>query len=1821
MNPYFVNHGNNKDHDVKMLNAESSQSLHCLESPMIKSLQIQHNEIDRISLHLMSPDDIKQRSVVQITESSIHYKHLPRPHGINDYRMGTVDRRIPCGTCGNTLEKCNGHWGHMNLSAPVFHAGYLSEINALLNSLCFFCSRYRISHYIVDRKKKTKKSILQTTDQKDINQKQSVDKKQKLNPKIVLIIREKHRDRFKEIAKLASKVSACFHCGAPCPKYKKTGMNINMTWTSKQLDEMQSDEERYIASAPFTPYVAWSIVSSMDRKDIKLMGFNPKLIHPKYFFITTLAVPPPIIRPSISASEGSKVKGQNELTRKLQEIMRFSTLLKQELETWKQEQKNNNDSDDGCSDGDDDDDKKQNICATQNLLESQDYFDSRAQEFYQKLQYHVCTYMNNDMSGIKQDTSRSGAPIKCLFTRIKGKDGRIRHNLMGKRVEFSARCVVSPDSNMDIDELGVPKHVALTLTVPERVNHLNRHKLRRRVICGPGRLDGAANIIRKKTGVQLNLEYVKNRHKIQLYDGDIIERYLKNGDYVVFNRQPSLHKQSLMGHRVKIMHKGNTFRLNLSCCGPYNADFDGDEMNMHVVQSEQARAEVKEIMAVPHQILDPKSNKPCMGLVQDALVGSYYLSRKDTFLTREHMMNLLMWIHYNSNSDDDKDLYCPKLPPPAIWKPKPLWTGKQLYSIIIPSGIDLVKYSRGMDKHAPLMSDYEEKCVIIQDGQLITGALCKQTVGTSSGGLIHLICKDKNPNYASRFLSDAQRIVNQWLTSFGFSVGIKDCMAREDTKQEISQTVQGLEQRVKKIYECAASQHMKPSDVEQHITQLLSKSVDRAGRRVKSEMGDNNRLYGMTQSGSKGNIINISQIMACVGQQSICGQRISSSSRDRTLPCFKVQDLSAVSRGFVKNSFTQGLSPQEFFFCAMGGREGLVDTAVKTADTGYIQRRLGKALEGMKTYHDGSVRNAEGYIVMPLYGGDGMDATYLEKCTLKLLSMSDMQIRKMVYGDNDLFHYSATTISLLDQQIDDMIKLRDLIRTYKITLLQQEMNQTIYSPCNIQRTIKNIQRMMTTSSLHSPQITTLPIDENKINDLIEYICNAINDVCEKTKSCVFLTALIRFDLCPTKLIHHHKFHHTKWIKMLIDMIHFQYEKCRVSAGEMVGPIAAQSNGSVATQMTLNTFHLSGVGSKIVNMGVPRLRELIDVTKRMKTPSLTLFLRQPLNQNEDYARVFARTLIHTDLGDVVQSSSLVWEPVPLETKLQPDLTIVELYRPFVTTFIEKHRRTLCRWVIRLELDHRIITKRTLDCRTIFNKVKQAIGSRGYVMASEPNMKKWILRIRLIDVRAMGEKASKTAVASSASTTTTTATKDDRAVQAERLIARTVMIHLTKHVKLGGYSTVKDASCRRINRSIVDSKTKSITNMNEYVIDTQGNGLQDVWKSDAIDWARSYSNDLHETVKTLGINVASVVLFHEIKNVMSCDSTYIDDRHIMMIVSAMTFRGYLMPISRHGINRIDTGFTVKASFEEPMDILTRAAVDQETDHLRGVTENIMTGQLIPSGVGDVHVYTDPAYTKQCEEKERIHTRKRKSNVLCTSTVQHNVHNYNKRYRRQDGTSTRILRSVITSWGNIENLHNFNGTLEEWGPPSPVIKPRWDKDDHSSVTSLLLSSSSSNYNSDSKTHNTDHMILKLPPPNINTDKYNDSKGSSDEQLSSSTSLSQSQTQSPCPMKHPYRPSSPKFDIEACTTTESLRKTTLYRPSSPHVDIKLNSSLGSSDPATFSHEFIQDIDMVSNALQGIESLQPQHQPPSPSPSPQPPTTSKSISELLNNIDMSNIL
>jgi len=730
---------------------------------------------------------------------------------------------------------------------------------------------------------------------------------------------------FKQIITDSRKSDKCVSCGREVGKI--------------ELDKPTSLREN---GKKLTPSEVREWLEKIRDEDLPLLDINIKSARPEWMILTVLPVPPVTTRPSVTLQSGER--SEDDLTHKLVDVIRINQRLQENRDAG----------------------------APQLIVE----------DLWELLQYHITTYLDNQTSGIPPARHRSGRPLKPLAQRLKGKEGRFRSNLSGKRVNFSARTVISPDPNLSINEVGVPQKIAEELTVPVRVTLHNIEWCKKLITDKYSNktsedeyIAGVNYVIKEAEGIKRRIKVTdKNAETVseKLEIGSIIERQLMENDLALFNRQPSLHRMSMMAHRVKIV-PNKTFRFNLCVCPPYNADFDGDEMNLHILQGEEAKAEAEILMKVQENILSPRFGGAIIGGIHDIISGTFILTYKKRKISISDASHILGATGYEG-----------KILKPVIENGKRYITGEDIFSTLLPDDLNLEYKSKtclNCDNCTAPDCPYNAY-VIIKKGILKQGTIDENSIGAFKGRILDRIIRDHGMDAGREFIDKVTRLGVAVITLFGFTTSIDD----EDIPEEASRQIEeGLEQAMKKIrnlvkayendeLESLPGRSLKET-LEMEIMRVTGRARDLAGEIAGKHLGLENSAVIMAKSGARGSMLNLSQMSGCVGQQAVRGERIHRGYQNRTLPHFKKGDLGASAKGFVASNYKKGLSPTEYFFHSMGGREGLVDTAVRTSRSGYMQRRLINALEDVKVENDRTVRHAGGQIIQFTYGEDGVDPT------------------------------------------------------------------------------------------------------------------------------------------------------------------------------------------------------------------------------------------------------------------------------------------------------------------------------------------------------------------------------------------------------------------------------------------------------------------------------------------------------------------------------------------------------------------------------------------------------------------------------------------------------------------------------------------------------------------------------------------------------------------------------------------------------------------------------------------------------------------------------
>ena len=1656
--------------------------------------------IEKTFFGIKSAEDILRESVCEV------YNHIATVYDkqdghLFDRKMGTSDRSKENALSKLPMKWDPGHFGHIRLEKPVYQIPFLPNIISILNVVCHRCS----SGLVDAREPERRRQILARKGKARFAYYQSLLKDSKLGfnkncwncGACVLKFVKDTKDGSPKI-NVKGGMPSLKGASPPniladvetCEKQAAKGAAADVSQAQQSTDAVDGDggdgeggdsgegDGKKTQFNFMNPEVVHTIFRKITDDDCELLGYPPQHSRPESMIWTVMPVPPPPMRPAVTNESGQTA--DDDLTYKLNDIIKTNNQIRDLLS------------------------KEQSEKERRNLY-----------NWWSLLQYHVATYVDNEISNIPAAVNRSGRAYRTLRQRLNHKEGRVRGNLMGKRVDKSARSVITPDPNISIDELGVPFVVADVLTREEIVTPLNVKRLTQLVRNGP-KWPGA-NCIEYKSSSDLeqqmggqsrgsfkcSLKHITQmqRDKIVLNPGDVVHRHLMNGDIVLFNRQPSLHKMSMMGHRAKIL-PGKTFRLNPSVCTPYNADFDGDEMNMHVPNSKQASYELQALTLVPTQIVSPQASKPVMGLIQDALLASYRFTRirSKPHLNLMHLMTLLDWTsgYDGSLPDPSKPEPTPIVLTPEVIAAKEAvavgtgtevdeetlerelheeeaeereeleaeeqtgrslrWDSKHVFSTFLP------KVSYYLNRNEDGAEQEQKNILRIEDGKMSSGFFDKQTFGTKNNSLVHVTWNDWGPEPTRHLFDDMMNVGMQWLAIDGFSVGLDDMYISRSDYDEIHHQVrekvaeakvkieflhQGRypiigEDQKRDFHKAVVHElgYWLPRDrfffsdtgkpineqFEADIYVVLNGARKIAEEATGKKLSPDNRMASMVESGSKGSKTNLVQIISLLGQQELDGGRVPDGYLRRTLPHFTKDSITPESRGFIDKGYLLGLDVTQYFFHAMAGRVGVISTSIKTAETGYLQRRLMKALEDLGVRYDWSVRNANDIILQFFYGGDGFDASRLEVQKFDYLTLSDDKFRKIyrynpfdtahpenLFAPNivaDLEDDPAKYSKILEEEFQRLSKDRDILRT---EVFKHGVPDKILLPVNFPRMIENFQyrfALRKGSGLAdlNPAHVVLEVRKLIAKILEEYQVPTFNE----NRDFIVLQAMIRSHLASKKLAH--KGYNKEAFDYLIQDVYRKFQEAFAAPGEMVGAIAAQSVGEPSTQMTLDTFHSTGVGEKAnVSRGVPRLKEIMRVTSALETPTVTVsinptYLNQKRSEDDESklepkdramlnAQELASNIEFTTMRDIVNSVKIIYAP-DLEEGVtdysDADKGFLESYNEFMGDLLTPEKKQEFPWVIRMDFQERLMAQKNITMEDVYAALVKEQGTThpGFKDIKEIQFAVSDTNGPLDGINVGGDSLYVARI------NVQNESIRNNPINLVRYLERVLL-----EIKVKGIPGIDTARVRFVKQKPFYAENGSLDHTFDYEIDTNGVNLVDIWNMRHINPEATFSNHIIEVYETLGINAARNLIIDEITEVMEYAGTYVNPRHIEILADLMTSRGYLISVDRHGMSKGDSGPWARASFEETTTQIFRSAMYGESDPMSGVSSNIMTGQFIKAGTNAFRIGLDETMIQTvqppkqdmllrrqqiAESKEKLNTEK--ANTVAEYCDQSAKHSFN-------------------------------------------------------------------------------------------------------------------------------------------------------------------------------------------------------------------------------------
>ncbi|KAA8626596.1 DNA-directed RNA polymerase [Pyrenophora tritici-repentis] len=1618
--------------------------------------------INGVEFGFLTTKDIKALSVKRIsiptTFDSINH---PVPGGLHDPALGAfLDN--PCATCGlTTFLGCPGHCGHIELPVPVYHLTFMDQLLRLLRGTCAYCHHTKLARTTINEfvsKLRLIRCGLRNNYVKRCMKYAGISKHEartarEKNETISDARRQVVKDFYAELVKHKS----CRNCQGISPSYRKDrgikifrkalsqkdkakmaqaekriqspldilarreakakkqhvhadegvadldpvseedeDMDIDMQQAdgslvatesrmarrTKPATEESENAQEYVSAAEVkaTMTLLFENESEMMRMLYSPYGSKSLVdVSPDMFFTQAIIVPPNKYRPEDGTGETITESPKNKPYKSIIEACETINQISHEMRGRPNE-----------------------------TGYRQRNFDDMQTQFV-NLQGVVNALIDCDANPVQ---GRAGAVnTDGIKQALEKKEGLFRKNMMGKRVNFAARSVISPDPNIETNEIGVPPVFAKKLTYPEPVTNHNFYDLKEAVLNGPDKWPGAHAIenefgqiiaLRKKTyderlALANQLLAPTNSYSNGARNKKV-HRHLNNGDVVIMNRQPTLHKPSMMAHRARVLPGEKTIRMHYANCNTYNADFDGDEMNMHFPQNELARAEAMTIADTDHQYLSATAGKPLRGLIQDHISMGVSISNKDTFFTREEYHQLL----YSSLRPEEGHTTSGRLETvsPAVLKPRPMWTGKQIITTILKNikpaeyqGLTLTSKSSTNGKLWGVHS--EEQIVIVKDGHLLSGIMDKGQIGPAAGGLINGIYEAYGETIAGRALSIIGRLLTKMLHMRAFSCGVEDLILTEEgdrARLEELRKAEKLGFEIASKYVTLDAEKIDPTnpelrrrleavlrdDTKQHGLDLLTNT---ANSKISSAVTaavlpdklikkfPKNQMQAMTGSGAKGSMVNANQISCNLGQQVLEGRRVPVMISGKTLPCFKPFETSVRAGGYIVNRFLTGIRPQEYYFHMMAGREGLIDTAVKTSRSGYLQRCIIKGMEGLRVEYDTSVRDADGTMVQFLYGEDGLDTT-----KQKYLNDFKFQAQNFYSLAQTLHTAEAYPRVASAEAVEHNKKAAKKARKGDVTSMDPAT--AVYTP-----------------SRHSGSTSELFLQAKR-----EY-CDTNPDKLLKLKKQDPEGEILK--------------------RTFEQMLDLKYLRSLVEPGEAVGVVAGQSIGEPSTQMTLNTFHLAGHSAKNVTLGIPRLREIVmTASANISTPSMQLYPHPELSKEE--CEKFAKSITRLPLSAVLDKVTVTEtfgtgthysqaRSYKIRLDFYPMNEYTKEYAIKVRDVAESIEKKFCPRLhkeIRKDLKKKGENKSlsTANSASVPN-IGQTAGRSGEqtVDEDEDSFPAGLEGGSADEDSDDGEGDNDTTQAKARNrrgdsvsyeepeeeeqAATAELDKEDQINNAdifgfkfddrkgafceitfEFSAAKPKLLMLHHVEEAANFATIHVIP--GITAAQFSAKSKDVP---ENVINTEGSNLIAMREyGHIIDVNRTLTNDIAAMLRIYGVEAGRATIVREMHNVFSGHGISVDHRHLNLIADTMTKGGGFTPFSRIGLKGNVSPF-MKMSFETTVGFLKDAVLERDWDELKNPSARIVVGRLGGIGTGAFDVLApvkirDPL-KEQVEEVERV------------------------------------------------------------------------------------------------------------------------------------------------------------------------------------------------------------------------------------------------------------
>lgn len=1624
------------------------------------------SEITSVDFGVMLADEVRKLSAKQIT-NPIVFDNLGHPiaNGLYDLALGAFLRNL-CTTCGLDEHSCPGHQGHIDLPVPVYNPLFLNQVFLFLRSSCLYCHKLRLNSLEV-HKFACKLQLIQyglllecqeledmlardgssTDDNEDgsssyvpddsqtitlIRQKredfveQSISSalkegRTKVNGVVTETVGEVRKEIVGQFYRKILSRGKCENCGLFSPTFRKDGavkifensltdkqessnrvkgasrpdaLKKNSRQTSPSQSSLKSKSGSKYVLLTEVRYILRNVFQNEQQVLQRVFHSRPNAtqnITADMFFINALIVPATRFRLPSKLGDEIHENAQNEL---LSNILKSCLLIRdlndQISDLFSKEKPSN--------------------------VDNRKLLFNRLMNAFVTIQNDVNVFIdstkNMNGTGGKQ-------PTPGIKQALEKKEGLFRKHMMGKRVNYAARSVISPDPNLETNEIGVPPVFAVKLTYPEPVTPHNVSELRQAVINGPEKWPGAIEV-QNEDGfmtslVGMTIEQRKTVANQLLTPSNgysslnkKVYRHIKNNDVVVMNRQPTLHKASMMGHKVRVLPGEKTLRLHYANTGAYNADFDGDEMNMHFPQNENAKSEALNLANTDSQYLTPTSGSPLRGLIQDHISAGVWLTNKDTFFTRDQYHQLIYGCIRPEDGHTNGSTRILTVPP-TIFKPEPLWTGKQVITTILlnikPRGVPGINLeSKNKIKNEYWGKGSQENNVIFRNGELLCGILDKSQYGAAQYGIVHSLHEVYGPEVASKALSVLGRLFTNYTLSTAFTCGMDDLRLTkegndwrnsileksvdigrvaacevtnlsESTANNDSELLKRLEEILRDDGKLGILDAITQSKVNAITSQVVGKCVP--GGTMKRF--PYNSMQAMALSGAKGSGVNVSQIMCLLGQQALEGRRVPVMVSGKTLPSFKPYETDARAGGYIKGRFYSGIRPQEYYFHCMAGREGLIDTAVKTSRSGYLQRCLTKQLEGVHVAYDNSVRDCDGSLLQFLYGGDAIDTTKQSHMHQFDFCLKNYDALVSRYNPGDLADHLDT-----DTALSYAKKVRKQMK--KLKFAPHYDQSTKYDPV---------------LSVYNPSKYLGSVSET-FQDKLEEFSKQHPDLFSKHLSMG---------------VSEKKFKALMQLKYMRSLIH---------PGEAVGIVAAQSIGEPSTQMTLNTFHFAGHGAANVTLGIPRMREIImTASASIATPQMSLPILDDVDNSmaDSFCKLIAKVCLSEFVDDVTvtettgieEGSSSSYRCYKVKMRFYPkseyeheyDIAQEQLERIVSSKFLDKLELAINR-NLKAQVNSsssasigKAIPKAKTDAAVSSRSLeiedgadgdatdeKMKANSKEAVSYDEPDLDE-VENMRMAEQTSEEELGESDDSSDSESEDDNGDLIDDEAIEKEaRKLTRTArdrqaeVISSHHYIKKYDFDDAEGQWCefeiellgnvqKLLMVNIIEDLCRGVVvreipnigrclrpqpDNGKRTLTTEGVNFKAMWEQDDfVDVNAITSNDIVSVLKIYGVEAARNTIVNEINNVFSTYAISVSTRHLDLIADMMTREGTYRAFNRQGIDSSTSAFK-KMSYETTCQFLTRAVLDGEREDLDSPSAKIVMGLLSSVGTGSFDIMTD-------------------------------------------------------------------------------------------------------------------------------------------------------------------------------------------------------------------------------------------------------------------------